>query len=182
MLYIFAGPTTVTQPAENGNKAKYLDAGEAQSLIGFGNCEHDKDCQHRKEGRFQKTFRPETVEERKVRVGSNIGRVRKAISRLASIVGRDVYADYPLLNIETGEVVEAQDVWISSNLKKDDGSPVTIDDFPENHSFGNGVSCNIQVRLRDGSIKLMSWCILTPLAHGNMNAAKRENIRAAMED
>lgn len=65
-------------------------------------------------------------------------------------------------------------VWISPNLKKADGSPVTLQDFPDGFSFGNGVTCNATVALKDGSILILSW-LLTPadLIPGKLTAVQQ---------
>jgi hypothetical protein len=69
------------------------------------------------------------------------------------------------LTLESGDVVGAakiagtQPVYISPSALKQDGSAITLADFPDNWSFGNGVSCNTQVTLQDGTIKILSWVV-----------------------
>lgn len=74
-----------------------------------------------------------------------------------------------------------QAVHVSQNVIKADNSSIAIADFPHEHQFGNGVTCNARVRLSDGNVYTLSWCVFPDPAPPAV-AARWEEIRAIFED
>jgi len=153
MLCIFSGPTkTVSQI--KGQKPIRLDAGECQKKIHskVGVCEHSPAIQERKEGCYKLKLVKETLEQARKRI-SEEHRKQHLLCDLESVTDGDCKTEI------AGETkLPTRSVFISPALRKDDGSRVTIDDFPDTWSFGNGVTCNSTLTLKDGSKRIMSWC------------------------
>ncbi|MFQ5852817.1 MAG: hypothetical protein ACE5JU_19840 [Candidatus Binatia bacterium] len=144
MLCIFKGPTP-TNPA----------AGDVQSAVEaqVAPCEHANTVQERQDGCFDIQTRLETADEMYTRLMRQEGIGERATKVLFP-------NEQPSERVRTGETRRAsQTVEISPALVKDDGSPVTLADFPDGWSFGNGVTCNAWVRLQDGSLHCMSWAV-----------------------
>ena len=154
MLCIFLGPTKTIKQIK-GQKPIRLIAGDCQKNIHVkvGDCEHDPAIQERKKGCFKLKLVKETLEQARKRI-SEVHRKNHLPFDPASVTDAD---------FETKTVGETKlptrTVFISPALRKDDGSKVTIDDFPDTWSFGNGVTCNSTVTLKDGSKRIMSWCV-----------------------
>ena len=154
MLCIFSGPTrTVSQI--KGQKLVRLDAGKCQKNIHskVGDCEHDPAIQERKEGCFKLKFVKETLAQARKRI-SEEHRKQHLLCDLESVTDADCKTEI------VGETkFPTRTVFISPSLRKDNGTKVTIDDFPDTFSFGNGVTCNSTVTLKDKSKRIMSWCV-----------------------
>ena len=154
MLCIFSGPTRTVKQIP-GQKPVRLIAGDCQKNIhtNVGDCEHSPAIQERKEGCFKFNLVKETLAQARKRIK---GEHRKKHLPFDPATVTDA-------DCETKTVGEtklpARSVFISPALRKDDGSKVTIDDFPDSHSFGNGVTCNSTVRLKDGSKRIVSGCV-----------------------
>ena len=150
MLCIFKGPTPIN-----------LIAGDIQAAVEaqIAPCEHGPTVQERQDGCYDFQTRPETLAEINARLAAENG------------VGAPVIADMLARNVaglnstpqpvKIGETRRAgpRRVRVSPDIVKADGSPVTLADFPDNFSFGNGVTCNSQVTLKDGSLHVLSWVV-----------------------
>lgn len=156
MLCIFKGKKRIRD-----KKGKVLTegriAGDIQNDIHaqFGQCEHSNTIQHRKEGCFILVCHKETITEAKKRI-----RDEHKINHLPFDPATVVESD--LQKSVVGEALSRvpHQIHISPSIKKDDGSSVTIEDFPDEFSFGNGVTANSSVTLKDGSKMCLTWCVL----------------------
>ncbi len=164
MICIFAGPTKTIEPAvvvggQTVKKVVRRIAGECQSEIHLqcGDiCEHSPSICERKEGCFELDLKKETIAEATVRI-----RLEHQRQHLPFDPNSVTDSDCQTKTIGEKCIAKISDrtVMVSPALKKDDGSLVTIEDFPENFSFGNGVTCNSTVRFNDGSKRIISWCV-----------------------
>ena len=161
MLCIFQGPTPMDLIAGDVQRAT-----EAQVAA----CEHSHTVQERKEGCFDLRTRPETPNELHARLAEDNG---VGPSVVADLLARGVGGFDPSLRpVITGETRRGgtRKVRISPNLVKDDGSPVRLADFPDKFAFGNGVTTNSTVRLRDGSVRVLSWVVFPDAAEAVVTA------------
>lgn len=175
MLCIFRGPTPLN-----------MTAGKIQSDISIqiGKAEHSTTFQERQDGPYDLEDRLETLDEVKVRLSSE-NRVGVAVieDMLTRGIGNlDIAPQQVLTGAETKRP-GLRKLMLSPNLKKANGGPITIIDFPDDFQFGNGVTCNSTVTLKDGSSHLFSWCILSPataaLVEGD--SLKYDALRQLME-
>lgn len=83
---------------------------------------------------------------------------------------------------KSGEVRDntASEVMFSPRARKVDGSPLTIDDFPEDFQFGNGVTCGRTLKLKDGSMVTISWVVFPTLSRPGV-MARFTTLRQLME-
>lgn len=92
-----------------------------------------------------------------------------------------------LLQIEGDEIVaealdlKPQEVMISPACVKSDGASITIDDFPDNWSFGNGVTVGATVSIAGSEPCVLSWAIF-PDANAAAVRAKYATLRQLMEN
>lgn len=170
MLYIFQGPT----PAN-------LIAGDVQTAVEgqVAACEHSPTVQERQDGCYDFQTRPETLDELHARLAdeNNVG-----VLIIQDMLARNVGLDPTPQQVVIGETRRpgTRKVRISPKLVKDDGSPVRLADFPDNWSFGNGVTCNVTVRLRDGSARVLSW-VAFPDADEAVVTASYDALRQLVE-
>lgn len=168
MLCIFKG-----RPKVGGVN---LDAGDIQVAVEaqVAGCEHDPTIQERQDGCYDFQARVETKNEMFARLASeqNVGeRVARAVFA----------AEAPSQQVITGEARRSSRIVIVSDaLLKDDGNPVTLADFPDGWSFGNGITCNSIVRLRNGTLSNMSWVVF-PDATESIVRSRLTNLRQLME-
>lgn len=195
MLLIFKTPTELVKDAQ-GNpiprpgprgsvvykiKAK-RDAGEAQSLIeAVCPCEHGPTFSHTREGAKRGTLQAQAV----LKWRESRSPVRVEDLPKARATANPVFDALYVEETETRVVNElpepaSDEVWVSPTLVKKDGSPVTIADFPDGWSFGNGVSCGVTVRLKDGTEVIVNWCVI-PQTQRATALANLTQIREAME-
>lgn len=120
----------------------------------IGSCEHGQEIQHRKEGRCVLGIKKETIQEATLRIKKD--HADKHLPFDASTV---VDSDLEVSVISEAISPLKRDVFIDPALRKADGSPVLLDDFPDGHSFGNGVTANSLVKLKDGTKLFLTWCI-----------------------
>lgn len=162
MLCIFSGPTKTIEPAVvvNGVTVKKVVrriAGECQSEIESQvcKCEHSPAICERKEGCFELNLKKETIKEATERI--RLEHQRKHLPFDANSV---IELDCQTSTVGEKCIAKTPDriVLVSPALKKDNGMPVTINDFPDSFSFGNGVTCNSTVTFKDGSKRIISWC------------------------
>ena len=147
MLCVFQGPTPMN-----------LIAGDVQSAVDAQvvACDRSPAVQERREGCFDFQMRPETLDEIHARLAFENG---ISVPMVAHFLSQNVGGFDPTLKqvvVRETRRPGPRKVRISPNLVKDDGSPVRLADFPDNWSFGNGVTCNVTVRLRDGSLRVIS--------------------------
>jgi len=154
MLCVFLGPTKTVKQIP-GQKPVRLSAGECQKNVHtrVGECEHDPRIQERKEGCFKLNLVKETLAQARKRISEDHRR-KHLLCDLESVT------DVDCKTTKVGETkLPVRNVFISPALRKDDGSRVTIGDFRDNWSFGNGVTCNSTVTLKDKSKRIVSWCV-----------------------
>lgn len=160
MLCIFQGPTPVN-----------LIAGDVQTAVQAQvvACEHSPAVQERQDGCYDLQTRPETLDELHARLAreNNVG-----VLVIQDMLARSVGLDPTLQQVVNGETRRpgTRKVLISPNLVKDDGSPVQLADFPDNFSFGNGVTTNSWVTLRDGSMRVLSWVVFPDASEASVRA------------
>ena len=185
MLCVFKGPTIETIPASEGKNAVHLNAGEVQKGINsaFGAIiEHDHTVRHCQKGRLRGTAQQKIVLKWRQNRTPVLPEDEPKVRAIASPIFEALYVE----EAETTVVNEQPDIandgiWVSPNLRKQDGSPITLADFPEEFSFGNGVTCNSWVTLKDGGRVLCSWMILNLTGKASMNAARLETLRQLFE-
>lgn len=175
MICIFAGPTKTIEPAvvvggQTVKKVVRRIAGECQSEIHLqcGDiCEHSPTIQERKEGCFELNLKKETIAEA-------TARIREEHRRQHLPFDPNSVTEADCQTSTAGEKciakISDRTVIVSPALKKDDGTPVSIEDFPENFTFGNGVTCNSTVRFKDGSKRIISWCVCTDESESTVGA------------
>lgn len=133
------------------------DAGKIQTDIHaqIGQCEHDPTIQHKKEGCNVLTLKKETLVDATKRI-----KKEHTDKHLPFDPTTVVETDCQTSTVREKLSTNSREVFISPLLKKKDGSPVVIDDFPDNHAFGNGVTANSRVKLKDGTELYFTWCVL----------------------
>lgn len=161
MICIFQGPTPMN-----------LIASDVQTAIQeqVVACEHSPDVQERQDGCYDFQTRPETLDELHARLAreNNVG-----VPVIQDMIARNVGGLDPTpQQVVTGETLRpgTREVLLSPNLVKDDGSPVQLADFPDNFSFGNGVTTNSWVTLRDGSVRVLSWVVFPDASEASVRA------------
>ena len=171
MLYIFRGPTPLN-----------LIAGDIQTAIHaqVAPCEHAPSVQHRQDGCYDLQFREETLTEIHNRLSKENG---ISVAVVQDMLTRDVAGfDATPKQVVTGETRRSgtHSVFISPNLVKDDGTQVTLADFPDGFGFGNGVTCNTPITFRDGSVRIVSWASF-PASSEAAAAARRATLQQLVE-
>jgi len=171
MLCIFEGKETIRD--DKGKiiaKGRY--AGEIRDDIiahaQLPNPQYGSEIQHKKEGLNRLTLKKETLAEAKKRIGDEHATQHLPFDP-TTVTAQDLQETIVSESIEQSP----REVYISPSLKKKDGSPVTIGDFPDNFSFGNGTTANVKVPLKDGTELFLSWCVLpygTNLTPAHKNA------------
>ena len=156
MLCIFQGKERI-RDANRNIISEGRDAGKIQTDIHtkVGQCEHSNAVQERKEGCFNLVLKTETITEAATRIRKEHEDKHFPFDS-ATVKSGDCQTSI------VGETLSAtpREVFISPLLKKDDGTPVVIADFPDGHKFGNGVTANSRVKLKDGSVRYFTWCVL----------------------
>jgi hypothetical protein len=172
MICIFLGPT----PAN-------LEAGDVQTAIHsqVAPCEHSPEIQERQDGCFRLERRPETLDEIHQRIGQEIKTAPQVVADLLArnVGGLDATPQMVTTGRET-KVAGTRKVVVSPDLLKDNGKPVRLADFPEGFSFGNGVTTNSMVRLRDGSVRVISWAAFPDASEATVTA-KADTLRQLVE-
>jgi len=135
------------------------------------NPETDPSVQHKKEGRNRLMLKKETLAEAKKRIGDEHS-VKHLPFDPTTVTVQDLQESIVSENIEPAP----REAYISPSLKKKDGSPVTIDDFPDNFSFGNGTTANSKVILKDGTELYLTWCVLP--AGANLTPVQKTNLHS----
>ena len=155
MICIFRGP-----PPANLTAQDIQQGIESQVAL----CQHDHTLQERQDVCCRATERLETSDEMYVRQSIEEGVTERVYRQLFP-------GEQPSRMVKTGETREQQVVRISPDVVKLDGSPVTLADFPPGFAFGNGVTSNTAVPLRNGDIIVMSWVVFDNAQEANVNAS-----------
>ena len=71
---------------------------------------------------------------------------------------------------EVNRIRMLQTEYISPNARRQLDQPISMDMFPANHQFGNGVTCNAGVTLTTGERVRLSWCVLPDPKPPNIDA------------
>ena len=133
--------------------------------MGTDVCEHSPNKEYHREGLVQVATRLETPEERWFRRLKDNGIEEKVAHNLFPYnVVRDFFADEPLQVITLGKALTTQptEVWCSEQTCDKTHTAPTALWFPENWSFGNGVTTNVWVKGPDGTLHLCSWAVVVP--------------------
>ena len=191
MLYLFAGPTPLLDPAAPiavGGKPVFRDAGSLQQAIAvIGTCEQRPTVQYRKEGVHTLARRTELPAERYYRRLAQSGVQEKTARALFPFnPAADPYGDEPLASSVVGEapaVGPPMAVRASEKLADLAGGFVDHTWFPDGWSFGNGVTTNVWAPQPGGVPRLVSWCVLGPAAAALVaaDAGARRALHAIME-
>jgi len=166
MLCIFQGKERL-RDAVGSIISDGRSAGDIQEDIHaqVGPCEHAATKQCRSGGLFALDLVKETI-------GAATKRLREEHAKKHLPFDASTVRDEDCLTTQVGESRSSLVVFVSPSLLKDDGTPVTIEDFRDNHSFGNGVTANSRVELKDGSVRHLSWCVFpegTTLSNEQLN-------------
>lgn len=152
MLCIFKGPTPSNLIAGDVQKAV-----EGQVCA----CEHDPTVQERQDVCYRLQLVTERPAGKKIRLGDGtIGEILE--EEVTRVAGKK-------------RMSGTRKVLFSSAL-----SGLTLADFPKSFSFGNGVTCNSMVTLRDGTIRCLSWAVFPDTQEATVNT-KFETLRQLME-
>ena len=171
MLCIFNGPTPLN-----------LTAGDIQTAIHaqVAPCEHAPSVQHRRDGCYDLQFRQETLDETHIRLSEEntvgVPVIQDMLTR--NVAGFDATPKQVVIGATRRSGTHS--VFISPNLVKDDNSAVTLADFPDGFDFGNGVTCNSPIRLRDGSMRIVSWASF-PASSEEAATARRATLQQLIE-
>ena len=157
MLCIFKGKET-----ERNDKGtivvKGRHAGEIRddiiAHVQLPNPETDRGVQCRKEGLGRLTYKQETSAEAIKRIGDE-HTLKHLPFDPTTVTAQDLQETVDSERIDPAPM----DVFISPNLKKADGSPVTLADFPDGFRFGNGTTANVLVPFKDLSAMYLTWCV-----------------------
>lgn len=147
-------------------------AGETQAIIEskITPAEHSPTVQHRKEGKFKLSLK--TI---KSWQGKELTpQAEQALNRnpdLALLLGQPE----EIITV-TDEKKESGQVILSPSL-----NPLTLADFPDGFAFGNGVTCNVKVQMKDGTEHLLSWAIF-PEDEAPTVIDSYQKLRAIFED
>lgn len=153
MICIFSGPTPNNLIAGDVQKAV-----EAQVSL----CEHDPTLQERKKGLYRLEMRTERPPGKKLRLPD--GGIAETIEdEVTAVVGRTRVTQSP------------RKVRFSPMVTN-----ISLTDFPENWSFGNGVTCNVMVPMRDGTVRCLSWAVFPDASESTVNG-KFDTLRQLME-
>ena len=151
-------------------------AGDIQSQVeGIASCEHGALEQLRAEGHFRHQTRLETEDEMYARYAGKQG-VGEDIVR--ALVSGSFLAAPQIEQVVTGEiqVADQSQVEIITTPALDG---IALSDFPENFSFGNGVTTGNAVKLRDGSSQVIGWMVFPDSAAATVRTkANRAALRA----
>lgn len=177
------GPGGIPMPKV---KAK-LAAGDVQSGIqaAIGQCVHGPDIQFRKEGCKRLQLQSRQVLKRRADHSPVTGPDEVSARASAQSVYDALYVEETEVSV-VGEAPEPtlNRIFVSPSLTKPDGSPVSLADFPDNWSFGNGVTVGVAVPLKGfPEPVILSWCLLEATAADQVIAdtIRRENLRVVME-
>jgi len=154
MLYIYKGTKRIKDQLGN-IISQGRDAGTIQNDVHtqIGECEHNASVQHKKEGKNILILKKETIAEARTRI-QNEHKEKHLPFDPVSVVEEDLK-----ISLESESISPIlREVYVSPNCKKEDGSDITIDDFPDGWSFGNGVTANASVRLKNGELVYLTWC------------------------
>ena len=152
-----------------------IDVGVIQAAVEaqVASCEHDPEVQERQDGYFNLQRRAETIDEVNSRLASEnrVGVAAIEDMRARGVGGLDTTPRQVLTGVETRRAA-AQQLMVSSNLVKDDSTSVTLADFPDGWSFGNGVTCNSDVTFKDGTRRIVSWVVFPDAAELTVRSAE----------
>lgn len=131
-------------------------AGELQTLIeGIAPCEHGGLEQLRAEGHFRHQTRPETEDEMYARYAGGQGVGEDIVRALVS--GGFLTAPQPQ-QVYTSEIRVTDPAQIEIITTSALGG-LSLSDFPESFSFGNGVTTGNTIKLRDGGLQTIGWIV-----------------------
>lgn len=177
MLTIFKTPL-VEHPAISGKLIAKNAAGQCQDACHdqIGDCEHDPTICHEKDGRYllaletKRYFRgqPMTAEQDAALVRTPDLVQFSDITEQVEVVGAALD-------------VTPREVMISPACLKSDGQAITINDFPDGWTFGNGVTVGVTVPIRDSEPCVLSWAVFPDSGIAAVQASY-EALRAIMED
>lgn len=145
----------------NGKTPDGLDAGIVQRAVekDICACEHGM-IQEAKECCYEVKTRLETKAEVITRLATEQNAGEAIITDILTRIPKsfDIKPQRVTIGREKMDIPDRK-ILISPKLKLTNGAQVGIDDFPDGHDFGNGVSVNTSVRLSDGNIHYMSWMV-----------------------
>lgn len=155
MLLIFKGTERIKDI--NGFILKQgKNSSEIQNEIQKKNkdCEHLKTIKHTKEGRELLTLKKETILEAQIRLKNKHNKEHLPFDPL-TVTENDLQEEV----ISSTLSQNPREIYISPSLIKKDGTKITIDDFKDGFSFGNGVTANSSVQLKDENNYFLTWCV-----------------------
>jgi len=160
MLCIFKTPLD-PHPDVPGKLIARRSAGDCQAACHteIAICEHDPTVQHRKEGRYLLN-----LDRHLVFLGQPLTPVQAAaLQRNPDLTLFDEVSEQVEVVSSDLDIIQ-REVIISPSCVKSDGTPITIDDFPDNWSFGNGVTVAGAVAIRGSRPCILSWVVFPDLS------------------
>ena len=176
MLCLFKTPLDPHPEIPNKLVAR-SDAGECQGVCHsqVAICEHDPTVQHRKEGSYILAMQQQRFLD---------GKPLTTDQEAALIRNPDLSEFYTIetLDVVVGSALDLnrREVMISPSCVKSDGTPITMADFPDNWTFGNGVSVAVTVPIQGSDPCILSWCSF-PVAAERAVRANYAVLQAIME-
>lgn len=177
MLCIFKTPL-VPHPDTPGKLQARVDAGACQELCHsqVAICEHDPAVRHQKEGRYLLALetkrylrgQPITAEQDAALAANPDLLLFNDIEERVEVVGQ-------ALDVTPREVI------VSPACVKSNGKKITIKDFPDNWSFGNGVTVGVSVPIKSSEPCVLSWAVFPDPSIPAVQASY-DALKAIMED
>lgn len=98
--------------------------------------------------------------------------IEKSIGKLEHSAKYQERKGESITDIDT-KAKKSQKVVISEFLKKKDGSPLTIEDFPDGFQFGNGVTAGARVVIQGETLHL-TWCVFPDTSESQVKSLWKE--------
>ncbi len=176
MLCIFKTPID-PHPEVPGKLMARHTAGECQKACHdqVAGCEHDPTVTHHKEGRYLlATERKQYFKGKPLTPQQETALNRSPNLRLFNDIDEiDVVVDVAL-------DLNRREVMISPDCVKSDGTPITIEDFPDGYDFGNGMSVAVTVPIKGSDACILSWATF-PDADADAVRARYDTLQQIME-
>jgi len=175
MLYIFKTPLK-PHPETPGKMVAQNDAGVCQAACHsqVAMCEHDPTVRHEKEGRYLLTLKQQRYL-RGVPLTSAQEDAIKSNPDLLLFEGIEEFTQ----EVEKALDLTPREVIVSPSCVKGDGTPITIDDFPDGWQFGNGVGIG-SVLIAESEVCHLSWVVFPDSSIPAVRAAY-DTLRSIME-
>ena len=162
MLYICGHLTKIIIPATQQTKLQRISAGLVQEAIQtqIGGCIHDPTIQETSLGRLRLAIRQETSEERLTRIQTNLINSGLKLTAEAAEAMWDINDIQQIISAKAFEEISRHIVIHDSIINPNNGKSLEWADIKDDFNFGNGVTCNSSITLKDDTKIPASWCLL----------------------